>query len=122
MVTATKSWNAEVAQFAATLAREFPKASASQIGEIAVELLVKGKKLHRAAEQYCNGDISEQVYDHLCANVGKAIARVAKECLDEAPALSWRTGSDPRGCTLKLILPSGRTDDWGGEGFCVPGA
>lgn len=29
-------------------------------------------------------------------------------------------GGDPRGCTVKLQMPSGRTNDWGGEGICVP--
>ena len=29
---------------------------------------------------------------------------------------------DPRGATVKLILPDGRFDDWGGEGICVPGS
>jgi len=30
--------------------------------------------------------------------------------------------SDPRGCCVKLLLPSGRWNSWGGEedGFCVP--
>ena len=27
---------------------------------------------------------------------------------------------DPRGCTVKLKVPSGRTDDWGQVGLCVP--
>lgn len=27
---------------------------------------------------------------------------------------------DPRGACTKLRVPSGRTDDWGGEGVCVP--
>lgn len=27
---------------------------------------------------------------------------------------------DPRGCTVKLVVPSGRTDDWGRTGLCVP--
>src|SRR5574340_189794 len=27
---------------------------------------------------------------------------------------------DPRGATVKLKVPSGRTNDWGGEGICVP--
>jgi hypothetical protein len=27
---------------------------------------------------------------------------------------------DPRGCTVKIVLPSGRTNDWGREGYCVP--
>lgn len=27
---------------------------------------------------------------------------------------------DPRGCTVKLRAPSGRADDFGGTGLCVP--
>lgn len=27
---------------------------------------------------------------------------------------------DPRGCVFKLQVPSGRTNDWGKEGICVP--
>ena len=27
---------------------------------------------------------------------------------------------DPRGCCVKLIVPSGKTDDWGRTGLCVP--
>ncbi len=29
-------------------------------------------------------------------------------------------GGDPRGACVKLAVPSGRTDDWGQEGICVP--
>lgn len=29
---------------------------------------------------------------------------------------------DPRGATVKLVMPDGRTDDFGAEGICVPGA
>ena len=27
---------------------------------------------------------------------------------------------DPRGCVLKIKVPSSKTDDWGHEGICVP--
>jgi hypothetical protein len=27
---------------------------------------------------------------------------------------------DPRGCCVKLAVPSGKTDDWGRTGICVP--
>jgi hypothetical protein len=27
---------------------------------------------------------------------------------------------DPRGATVKIRVPSGRTNDWGGVGICVP--
>lgn len=29
-------------------------------------------------------------------------------------------GGDPRGATVKLRVPSGKTNDWGQEGICVP--
>jgi hypothetical protein len=29
-------------------------------------------------------------------------------------------GGDPRGNTIKIKVPSGRTNDWGGEGISVP--
>lgn len=31
-----------------------------------------------------------------------------------------KLGGDPRGCTAKLILPNGDTDDFGKEGWCIP--
>ncbi len=29
---------------------------------------------------------------------------------------------DPRGATIKLVMPDNRTDDWGQTGICVPGS
>lgn len=31
-------------------------------------------------------------------------------------------GGDPRGCVLKITVPSKSTNDWGREGICVPAA
>lgn len=31
-------------------------------------------------------------------------------------------GGDPRGCTVKIVVPDGYTNDWGKEGICVPTA
>jgi hypothetical protein len=31
-------------------------------------------------------------------------------------------GGDPRGCTVKIAVPDGYTNDWGKEGICVPTA
>jgi hypothetical protein len=33
-----------------------------------------------------------------------------------------RFGGDPRGSTIKIVMPDGYTNDWGGEGICVPTA
>ena len=27
---------------------------------------------------------------------------------------------DPRGATVKIVVPSGKTNDWGNTGICVP--
>jgi len=45
-------------------------------------------------------------------------ARVRKLCkpLGLEPVFS----GDPRGAVLKLKVPSGRTNDWGSSGICVP--
>lgn len=35
-------------------------------------------------------------------------------------ALGLRFSGDPRGCTVKVVSPSGETNDWAHEGYCVP--
>jgi hypothetical protein len=43
---------------------------------------------------------------------------ITKICLENGlkPVFS----GDPRGCTVKVVVPSGKTNDWGKEGICVP--
>ncbi len=50
-----------------------------------------------------------------------------RRCREELTRLAVSIGckgvafsGDPRGCTVKLQLKDGHTDDWGKEGFCVP--
>lgn len=45
-------------------------------------------------------------------------ARVRKLC--EKHGLVPVFQGDPRGAVLKIKVPSGRTNDWGREGVCVP--
>lgn len=47
-----------------------------------------------------------------------AIKRAARQ----VGAASVVFGGDPRGCTVKLVWPDGETNDFGKEGWCVPGA
>lgn len=44
--------------------------------------------------------------------------RIKKQC--EQFSIVPIFQGDPRGCTVKLKLPSGYTDDWAKEGLCVP--
>lgn len=50
----------------------------------------------------------------------KARQRIDKAC--EKWGIKPNHSGDPRGCCVKLILPSGRYNSWGGaeDGFCVP--
>ena len=45
-------------------------------------------------------------------------ARVRALC--QGHGLTPVFNGDPRGAVLKLTVPSGRTNDWGREGVCVP--
>lgn len=52
----------------------------------------------------CKGRRIEQRVSELCAKHG----------------LKPVFNGDPRGAVLKIIVPSGRTNDWGQTGVCVP--
>jgi len=77
-------------------------------------------RLHRIAEEYCNGTCGEETWDRECsrANVG---VRRAMGCLP----LGIFFNSDCRGYALKLDndkvkLPEGLSRDWGGYGILAP--
>lgn len=50
--------------------------------------------------------------------IPQARARIERWC--ERWGLRPIFSGDPRGCTVKLALPSGDSNSWGGEGWCVP--
>ena len=100
-------------------------------------LLRHARTLHRLAEAQCNGDwpadngqrptvvcdncarawVPEAVRDQTCPDCrAKAAVRQLLTGMSIEPVFS----GDPRGAVLKLRLPSGRTNDWGQDGFCVP--
>lgn len=59
---------------------------------------------------------------HLDKRRDRLRGRIA-QLIAELPGVTGAIYSgDPRGCTVKLTLADGRTDDWGKEGICVPGA
>lgn len=75
----------------------------------------------RAAERWCNGEISEDAYDVV---IGSAVASVRRALGDDA---SFVVNSDPRGYALKISdermrkLPACRlTRDMGGYGIIAP--
>lgn len=84
------------------------------------ELIRLATNHHKAMEDYCNG--TRDPYD---SNEGdKPWYRKMKESITELATSMGCKGvkfsGDPRGCTVKLILPNDATNDWGKEGWCVP--
>ena len=89
---------------------------------MAQKLMRYGATYHRLQEEHCNGTCRFCKVDVVCE---KEI-RIELHIMDlignaEIPA-SIKFGGDPRGCTVKLVFLSGRTNDFGAEGVIVPGA
>lgn len=77
-------------------------------------LLRYGATLHRLAETECNRQITE-------AEIRKQ-ERVQMDVIAILAELDCKAilHGDPRGCTVKIVVPDGYTNDWGKEGICVP--
>lgn len=97
----------EVLQFAVLMGREFPEVRPIQLQE----LMRLAKQHGKLQERACNVQVREG-HDAACE---RRIAALCKE-LGCEPVFQ----GDPRGCTVKLKVPSGTTNDFGREGICVP--
>lgn len=113
--------------------------------EIARRILRHANTYQRQAINECNGDGPSRLKDDgarknanvLWAREQQARAeRLTAQWCDKA-GLAWEAADplhrsvitipfspifqgDPRGACVKLKVPSGKTDDWGREGICVP--
>lgn len=75
---------------------------------------------HQAMEDYCNGTVD--LYDDE-EELKPAFAELRRKIVELAKAngcAGVHFQGNPRGCTVKLILKNGETNDWGKEGWCVP--
>lgn len=96
-------------RFSALMSREFPEAKT--IGADLIELMRLARRHHRLQTKACNVQVKEG-HDAKCEEAIRAVcARIG--C---TPIFS----DDPRGCAVKVAVPSGLSDSWGGEGMCVP--
>ena len=107
----------EIAVFAATLQAEKPKQAPHLTARDAIRLMSLGRRHASASVNLCNIPNYQETYDRRTETIRRKLADVLKPY--GAKAI---TGGDPRGCTVKLKLRSKRTNDFGGEGYCVPGA
>lgn len=98
-------------EFASVLTKEYPDKTPFQIAEDGYALHRLAVNLQRLNEQYCNGNVDGDQYQ-----VKKNVIRKKMHQLGYDGLLN----GDPRGAAIKLKLPSGKVNDWGNEGFCVP--
>lgn len=110
----TRQNQLDVIRFAVLMGREFP-AAADLAGSIS-DLMRMSRRYAGLMERDCNtGDVPEKTVDRLAAKIRAACEAIGAGCV---PVFS----GDSRGATVKLAVPSGKTDDWGGTGVCVPGS
>lgn len=105
---------------------------------VALLVLRDAGTIQRLAAAECNGDYpcdngERKVKDCSVCEAGyarsalsikgvcpgcRAEARIAKRLVPFGVVPDFQ--GDPRGACVKLKVPSGRTDDWGRTGICVP--
>ena len=96
-----------------TMARECPDIAPSDVAVILRLAATHG----RIQEESCNGVEAERQ-----ARNEKTEHRVQRALIDLGQRFGFEPvfSGDPRGATVKLKVRSGRYDDWGQTGICVP--
>ena len=106
----------EFALFVAVLAEASPGQAPHHVVERAKHYRRMARRLHRFAEADCNGTATPTMEKGDAKNEAEAVRLGVKD------GYGVKVGGDPRGYCLKLILPTGRYNTWGGaeEGWGVP--
>ncbi len=96
-----------------------------------VQRLLRFAATHqRLQTDACNGPDysrcrSEAEREYVAKNFAKGTRKLEK-CEEKIRLICWTFnafpvfGEDPRGCTVKIRVPDGTTNDFGQEGICVP--
>lgn len=112
-------------EFATLLAAEGVPVAATRVGVSSARpsglfrsLALAAGEHKRLQEISCNLPVSVEEQQHL-DRYETAIQEFLKELLAPYNVVPVFQG-DPRGATVKLRVPSGKTNDWGREGICVP--
>lgn len=74
------------------------------------------QQAHRAAEDYCNGDLTSYQYDQQTAAIRRKVLRLLGPTAEDALSMN----GDPRGYALKVVPADGLPTDWGGYGLLAP--
>ena len=87
------------------------------IAEACRDLMRLGATYGRLAEMECNDERFGTKEERRQGSIERSVQRILKGAMPGAHAVF---SGDPRGNTIKVTVPSGRTDDWGDTGICVP--
>ena len=120
-------------QFESALYRETQ--SNTEAYRLAQLLMRHGRTYARIQEMVCNGvewyqhDTNETFNKRQARHEaytekreGQLERRITTICKELGAGFEPVFSGDPRGCTVKIRVPSGRTNDMGQEGICVPTA
>jgi len=109
----------ETGEFIAIMAKELPKEwGGYAIRHWCFRIMRVSTTLQRLGEELCNIPMSEKQQARHEKKDDQAES-LAKRILAEV-GMTAVIGGDPRGAAIKIIVPSGKTNDWGQEGICVP--
>ena len=105
-------------EFIVNFARAFPDIKPETLTSAATALLRLAKRHGQIAVAQCNGDLEQHVIEREYLKVAEGLQKIARD----VPGLKIETGGDPRGYTVKLHLPNGAYNTWGGKesGYGVP--
>lgn len=99
-------------EFVATMSKELPEKWCPQhVANWCHKMFRLATTHHRLAETGCNRELSPQETDE------RTESRIIDLC--QEAGFSPIFSGDPRGVTVKLTVPSGRTNDFGQAGICV---
>ena len=88
--------------------------SAREISESIVSIARTARALHRLYEHACNRELSPN--EKKRTKLHETRVRTCATWLGGIPVIF---NGDPRGAPVRLVLPTGETNDFGGEGWVV---
>lgn len=107
----------EIAEFQLQLAKEFPSKPLTELSDFVEKICPLGRRYSSLQVKNCNLGLTK-TDERAEAKIEETIKKMAADFGFPGVELN----GDPRGYTIKLVLPSGRSNNFGGTGWGVPGS
>jgi hypothetical protein len=114
------SYQKDREEFIRVMLEEFPGRAHGEVIAMAKDLMRKASTSERIATVLCSVEMSEKRQARIEAEDERNDAAIKRVC--DAWGMVAVLSGDPRGYTVKVKLPSGRSNTWGGSehGWGVP--